>query len=300
MDSRRHPLTVPRSKRIRLVVDSDARNEADDQYAIVHALLTPRFDMRGLVGAHFGVRNGLDTAAASVAEIHHLLELMRLPAPPPVTAGVSRPLRDAVGGAPGVDLIVAEAMRDDPLPLFVAFLGPLTDLAAALRVEPRIAGRLTAVWIGGGPYPDGGAEFNLGNDVDAANEVFDSEVELWQIPNAAYGMMRVGLSELAVRVAPRGPVGAYLFRQLVELNDAMGDNANWPAGESWVLGDSPAVGVLLDEHWMDHRQVPAPIVLPDLSYQQRQDHSRTIRVYHRIDSRFVLEDLYAKLTLAYG
>lgn len=248
MGSWRHPLTVPQAKRIRLLVDTDARNEADDQYAIVHALLTPRVDVRGLVGAHF----------------------------------------------------VAEAMRDHPLPLFVAFLGPLTDLAVALRAEPRIAGRLTAVWIGGGPYPDGGAEFNLGNDVDAANEVFDSDVELWQIPNSAYSMMRVGLSELAVRVAPRGPVGAYLFRQLVELNDAMGDNLDWPAGESWILGDSPAVGVLLDEHWMEHHRVPAPTVLPDLSYQQRPDHPRTIRVYHRVDPRFILEDLYAKLTLAYG
>ncbi|MFV2021958.1 nucleoside hydrolase [Micromonospora sp. LOL_023] len=300
MDSPRHPFTVPPSKRIRLLVDTDARNEADDQYAIVHALLTPRFEIRGLIGAHFGVRSDLDTAAASVAEIHQLLDLMRLPDPPPVAAGVSHPIRDSPGSAPGVDLIVAEAIRDDPLPLFVIFLGPLTDLAAALRVEPRIADRLTAIWIGGGPHPGGGTEFNLSNDVGAANEVLDSGVELWQIPSSAYGTMRVGLSELAVRVAPRGRVGEYLFRQLIELNDAMGDNPGWPSGESWILGDSPAVGVLLDDHWMDHERVPAPSVAPDLSYRPRPGNPRTIRVYRRVDARFILEDLYAKLLLAYG
>ncbi|MFY1636425.1 nucleoside hydrolase [Solwaraspora sp. WMMB335] len=298
--------TVAAAKRLRLLVDTDAANEADDQYAIVHALLTPRFEVRGLIGVHFGVRDGPDTAAASAAEIHRLLDLMRLPDSPPVAVGASRavnagPGGDAGHGAPaGVDLIVAEAMRDDPLPLFAVFLGPLTDLALALRAEPRIAERLTAVWIGGGPYPHGGGEFNLGNDVAAANEVFDSAVELWQIPSPVYGMVRVGLSELAVRVAPHGAVGGYLFRQLVELNDRLGANPGWPAGESWVLGDSPAVGVLLDEQWMDHERVPAPAIRPDLRYRPRPDNPRTIRCYRSVDARFILEDLYAKLVLAYG
>ncbi len=71
----------------------------------------------------------------------------------------------------GARLIVREAMKDDPRPLYVTFFGPLTDLASAYLMEPRIAGRLTAIWIGGGAYPAGSPEFNLGNDVNAANEV---------------------------------------------------------------------------------------------------------------------------------
>ena len=67
----------------------------------------------------------------------------------------------------GSALIVEEAMKDDPRPLYVLFLGPLTDLASAYLQEPRIAGRFTAIWIGGGTYPYGNAEFNLGNDVNA-------------------------------------------------------------------------------------------------------------------------------------
>ena len=35
--------TVPKSKQIRLIVDTDARCEADDAFAIVHDLLTPQF-----------------------------------------------------------------------------------------------------------------------------------------------------------------------------------------------------------------------------------------------------------------
>ena len=38
----------------RVIINTDAKNEADDQYAIVHAILTPSFALHGLVSAHFG------------------------------------------------------------------------------------------------------------------------------------------------------------------------------------------------------------------------------------------------------
>jgi len=44
---------------------------------------------------------------------------------------------------------VAEARRDDDLPLYLASGGPLTNVASALRDDPGIASRLTLIWIGG-------------------------------------------------------------------------------------------------------------------------------------------------------
>ena len=58
-------------------------------------------------------------------------------------------------------------------------------------MEPRIAKRLTVIWIGGGLYPDGGEEFNLGNDINAANVVFGSNMEVWQVPKNVYEMIPV-------------------------------------------------------------------------------------------------------------
>lgn len=39
---------VPEQKRIKVILDSDVRNEVDDQFAIMHALMTPKFDVRGV------------------------------------------------------------------------------------------------------------------------------------------------------------------------------------------------------------------------------------------------------------
>ena len=39
----------PTAVKQRVIVNTDAKNEADDQYAIVHAVLTPSFDLLGII-----------------------------------------------------------------------------------------------------------------------------------------------------------------------------------------------------------------------------------------------------------
>jgi inosine-uridine nucleoside N-ribohydrolase len=73
-----------------------------------------------------------------------------------VADGAAAAIPDARAPAPspGAELIVAEALKDDPRPLHVAFLGPLTDTASALLLAPEIAGRdVRVVWIGGEKVP---------------------------------------------------------------------------------------------------------------------------------------------------
>lgn len=74
------------------------------------------------------------------------------------SSGASRALPDAATPVPseGSQLIISEAMKEDPRPLYVAFLGPLTDMASALLEEPAIAERnVIVVWIGGADWPMG-------------------------------------------------------------------------------------------------------------------------------------------------
>ncbi len=197
----------------------------------------------------------------------------------------------------GARLIIREAMREDDHPLFVALLGTATDLASALLLEPAIARRLTAVWIGGGAYPKGDWEFNLAQDLHAANVLFSSQAELWQVPRDVYKQMNVTLSELRWRVAGQGRIGAYLVEQMVAFNDLMGQAKGFPHGESWCLGDQPTVGVLLEDQDRRHYQWrPAPRVQQGGRYQPCPQ-NRPIRVYHTLDARMTLEDFYAKIAL---
>ncbi len=284
-----------------MIIDTDAKNEADDQFAIVHALLTPRFIIKGIIAAHFGTHRTTESMQESYDECLKLLELMGLTNEIPLYRGAKARIPDEQTPAPseGADLIIREAMAESDKPLFVIFLGPLTDLASAYLKEPAIENRLTAIWIGGGAWPDGENEFNLGNDIDAANVVMSSNIPLWQVPRNVYSSIRVSIAELAVKVKPYGKIGEYLFRQLYDFNFMMKDNMNFPKGEMWSLGDSPAVSLLLDSHEYCYEMKPAPRITPEMRYVHYQK-ERLIRVYNYVDPRFTLEDMFAKLKLHYG
>lgn len=282
---------VPDYKKVRVIVDTDAACEADDPFAIAHALLSPKMMVKAIVAEHFAVEGSMER---SYRAMQTLVDKMGVEAN--LLRGEEYPLEEKEVSE-GVQFIIDEARREDSHPLFVLCLGALSNIARALRLAPDIAPRMTVVTIGGQSYHTLGApyrEFNFGNDVKAANEVLASAVPLWQIPNSAYGSIRVGLAELQQKVYPMGEAGKYLFEQMVEYN--LGPNAHWTPGESWSLGDSPAVAMVLDPSAGTKVSRPAPIVLEDTSYKENPD-GRTIQVFEHVDSRFVLEDFFAKLAL---
>lgn len=290
---------VPREKVLRVITDTDAKNEADDPFAVVHTLLSPRFENVGLIAAHFGTDRAADSMEQSFVELQKILSLMDIPEENLLFRGADRPLPSPGEpvGSEGARLIIREAMREDDRPLFVTFMGPLTDIASAYLLEPAIAGRLTVIWIGGGRYPAGGPEFNLGNDIHAANVVFSSPIPLWQVPKNVYEMMPVSFAELECRVLPQGVLGKYLFEQLLACQmEETSRKSPFRTGETWVLGDSPAPGLLLYEHRFCFDWIGAPLITRDMTYVHTKQY-RPIRVYNSVDPRLILEDFYCKLSL---
>ncbi len=233
----------------RVIIDSDAKNEADDQFAIVHALLSPTLDVRALIAAHFGTHRSERSMEESREEIDRLLELMGRSGEVPVANGAPVPIADerTPQDSPGARTILTEsklATPDDPL--YVAFLGPLTDMASAILLEPDLVRRpVVVIWIGGAGY-DGlesypGIEFNLGNDIAAANVVFDSGITVWQVPSNVYSAVSVSYTELEEKIGGTSALADYLIRQMVEWNAIYHPEPI----ESRSLGDSPAISLLL-------------------------------------------------------
>lgn len=293
---------VPENKKVRVIVHTDCKNEADDQFALAHHLMTPKFDVKGIVAGHFWKNPqtyGMEgTAKASYDEIIKVLNLMGLEGKYPVLMGAATGMKDEETpvDSEGARFIIEEAMRDDERPLYIACQGAVTDVASALLIQPEIADRMTVIWIGGGDYPKGGFEFNLVMDIHAANVIFSSRVPLWQIPISLYKVMAVLLAELQLKVFPCGKIGEYLFRQMVDFNQAAAKyEAAWPHGEIWGLGDQGTIAVLMEEQEkVSYNLIPAPRVAEDMTYIHGQEY-REIRVYQYLDARLTLEDFFAKL-----
>jgi len=289
---------IPNQKKNRVIINTDAKNEVDDQYAIVQALLTESFDISGIIAAHFGHHKSEHSMMDSYDEIIKIMKLMDIDQTELVVKGSDKPLSNSNEAveSDGARLIIEEALKEDNRPLYITFLGPLTDMAAALLMEPRIADKdIIVIWIGGRDWPAGGWEYNLSNDIIAANVVFESNLEVWQVPRNVYRMLPVTFAELEARVKPHGKIGKYLCNSVIEFNN----NSIKRPTEFRVLGDSPAIGLILFEDCGSYLMKPAPSFNDDMTYNHN-DKNRAIRVYNHIDARFILEDLYAKLSMMGG
>lgn len=288
---------VPDYKKVRVIIDTDAACEADDPYAIAHALMSPKLEVKAIFAEHFA-REG--SMKRSFDEIHTILDAMGLDHK--VCMGEDGKLAETEGTAPSeaVQVLYEEAMKDDEKPLFVLCQGAITNVARAFREHKEIIPRMTVVWIGGQDplnQTHEHREFNAGNDVQAANEVLQSGVTLWQIPNNVYGSVNIGLAELQRRVYPCGKIGRHLFEYMEAYNRSEG--AGWTPGESWSLGDSPAVAVTLYPGCGTFKDMEALYINEDTTYSEKKG-SPVIRMYTSVNSRYVLEDFMSKLELLYG
>ncbi len=285
---------VPEQKKLRVIIDTDAACEADDPFAIVQALLSPKLIVKGILAEHF---NQPSSVQKSYQEIKTILDAMENDTP--FFMGEEGPLSSCYleKPSPAVDFLIEEALREDRHPLFLLCQGAITNLAMAVKKCPEILDRMTIVWIGThGLSKNPNREFNAGNDVEAANFILSRAKNLWLIPSDVYSTIRVGIAELQLKVLPYGKIGKHLFEQLVAYNNS--PSAGWCKGESWALGDSPAIGVALNQdcgHYLEHE---APFVNEDTSSFFGKGNPK-IRIYSDIDSRYLLEDFFAKLQLTY-
>ena len=186
-EQRLHMLETPKAP-VDLVIDTDAYNEIDDQFAIAYALCAPeRVRLLALCAAPFtnarstGPADGMEK---SYQEILHLLSLTgdKVPA----YRGSTRYLPDEQTpvSSQAAEELVHLAMEHTPeAPLYVAAIGAITNVASALLMEPRIADRMVVVWLGGHAldWPDN-REFNAQQDVAADRVVFGSGVPLVILP----------------------------------------------------------------------------------------------------------------------
>jgi purine nucleosidase len=315
-DEHRWPVEII-SPRARVIIDNDLSGDPDGLVQLAHHLLSPSVDIRLVIGSHLRQGDGWDpsTDTADRAKVAaDIIATMTGRDDVTIMAGSNTPLRDRdtpIRSAAALAL-VAEAMRDDTdLPLYVTCGAGLTEIASAWLIEPRIADRLTLIWIGGHEHdglaepPPGGSdmEYNLHIDPLAGQVVFnDSNLNVWQVPRNMYRTVIASRAELLVRMRPHGPLGRHLFDSLASVIERV-LQFGMHLGETYVLGDSPLVLLTALVTAFEpgpassfHVTRPCPRIAESGLYEPNPD-GRPLRIYTQLDNRALLEDLYAKLQL---
>ena len=288
-------LTIPEG-RLDMVLDTDTYNEVDDQFALAYSLLSPeRLNVQAIYAAPFfndrsvGPEDGMEK---SFDEIVRLLGKMGRSADGFVYKGSRTFMSDAVTpvDSPAARDLIARAMaRPDDDPLYVVAIGAITNVASAILMEPRITRKIVVVWLGGNPtaFPFA-KEFNLSQDVHAANIMLDCGVPFILIPCLGVASHLLStVAELEETIAGKNP----LCDALVELYSAYEkDHFGW-AKEIW---DVSAIAVLINPDWVPTKLIHAPMLTKysNWAFDDRRHFMREAYFCHRNP---IFRDMFRKL-----
>ena len=287
---------APRDGVIDMVLDTDTYNEVDDQFALAYCLLSPeRLNVQAVYAAPFYNDNSsgpADGMQKSYDEIVRLLGKMHRTPDGFVCKGATEYMKDARTpvDSPAVRDLIARAMaRQGDAPLYVAAIGAITNIASAILIEPRIREKIVVVWLGGQPstFPFA-TEFNLSQDVPAANTVFDSGVPLVYIPclGVASHMLST-VPELEASIGGRNE----LCDALIELYAAYeSDHFGW-AKEIW---DVSVIGYLINPDWVPTKIIHSPMLTDD-SHWAHDERRHPIREAYFCRRNPIFRDMFRKL-----
>jgi len=298
-DLRRRRLQPPTGT-VRMVLDTDTYNEIDDQFAVVHALLSPdKLDLEAIYAAPFhnsrsdGPGDGMEK---SYEEILRLLDRLGADAEGLAFRGSTSYLPEAqtpCASDAAADL-AERALAGGDEPLYVLAIGAITNVASAILMRPEIVERIVVVWLGGQPlhWPTA-REFNLQQDPHASRLLFDCGVPLVDIPcSGVASHLLTTLPEIERHVAGRGAVGDYL----AEIYRGFYDDH---FARSKVIWDIAGVAWLLDADWVPTDLVPSPVLTGELTWASAPSRHE-IRIANTVRRDPVFADLFGKLARTAG
>lgn len=296
-------------QKLKILIDTDANNEVDDQHALAYAFLnTEVFDLVGITVNN--TRNG-DGIQGQYDEALRIIQLFNLDNKMPLLKGANKSYDEILpslnepeyDGKPAVDFIIQEAMKMQGEKLVLLPVGKLTNIALAIRKEPKIVEKIRVVWLGSN-YPDPG-EYNLDNDTTSVNPVIESGVE-FEMVTVRYGMpsgtaaVTVTREEVQQNLAGKGPkcnseitgrhggtftcFGDYAVN-LFEHIELYGN----PPSRS--LFDMAAVAVVKNPQWAEKKEIPAP-KLQGVAWIEQPDNQKKIAIWENFNRDSIVNDLF--------
>lgn len=211
-----------------IILDTDVAmgihgEDIDDGFALAFAVADPELDLRLVTTVDGNI--DVDTATR---QARFLLDRLRKPGIP-VVRGADRPLcgkrrkywgvlndtRDNPGATTPAAMRIIQELRDSPSGLTIIAIGPLTNIALALLLDPAIRHHVNRLVIMGGRYYhlDWGTgipgEYNFWADPEATRIVLDSGIDMWLVGTDVTFQVLMDLEESERIRDTGGPFGRY-------------------------------------------------------------------------------------------
>lgn len=296
-------LEVPTGKTVDVIIDTDAYNEVDDQFAIAYAFKSPeRINVISLCAAPFYNRRSQSPADGMKQSYNEILKLLRLMRREDFTENVYHgsgsylPDEKTPVESPAARKIVEEAKkRTADNPLYIVALGAITNVASAILMDREaMVNNTVIVWLGGHAFHwHDNAEFNAHQDVAAVRVVMDCGAPLVLLPcRGVVSALTTTEAELRYWLSGSGPLGEYLAE------NAIAEAETYAKGTAWsrCIWDVSAVAWLLNDcdRFMHAYLTASPI--PEYDHHYSFDPRRhQITYVYSVNRDAIFTDMFGKL-----
>lgn len=301
------PAVGTESSKMRIILDSDANNELDDQHAIAYMLFNGQvFDVEGITVNRTHNGGDIDQQYAEADRIVRLCDLHGKIKIYKGASGTYEEIKDNVDqpkfdGSDAVNFIVKQANAEDSRKLILLPVGKLTNIALALKKDPSIADKVRIVWLGTN-YPDPG-EYNFINDTTAVTPILESNVE-FEMVMVRYGKpsgtdaVVAKLSDFQKIMPGKGPhisepvVGRH-GGEFTCFGDYSVDLFEKFRGSptSRPLFDMAAVAIVKNPSWADRVVIGVP-KYENGQWIDQPDNPRKIVIWENFDKEKIMQDFY--------
>ena len=297
-EQRMKNLSVPKG-RVDVVLDTDAYNEMDDQFAISYLIKSKeKLNTKAIYAAPFfnaNSENPKDGMEKSYNEIFKLLSL--LDEKYDVYKGSEKYLDNEKTPviSPAAEDLVQRAKKYSPQnPLYVVAIGAITNIASAILLNPDIIENIVVVWLGGHAHHyHNTKEFNMYQDVAAARVVMQSGVPFVQLPcMGVVDKFAVSKQELEFWLKGKNELADYLAKNTIDTAESYANGRAWTR----VIWDVTAVAWLLNDsnQFMESRVIPTPVPTYDNFYATDYN-GYPMRYVYNIHRDNLMNDLLEKI-----
>ena len=300
------------SEKIRIILDTDANNELDDQHAIAYMLFNDSiFDVEGItinktksggsIDDHYDEANRV----VKLCGWHSKVELHK------GATGLFDEIKDQLNnpvydGSDAVDFIISMAQKESNRKLVLLSIGKLTNIALAIHKLPSIAPKIKVVWLGSN-YPKPG-EYNQENDLLSVQYIIDCNVD-FQIALVRYGepsgtdAVRVSLSEIEKIMPGKGPhistpvMGRHggTFTNFGDYSVNLFQNISYDTDPpSRALFDMAAVAIVKNPNWAKQKIIPKPELIDGI-WHERPDHPDHITLWENFEKEKIIDDYFSSI-----
>ena len=282
-----------KKEKVNIILDTDTYNECDDQFALAYMLKSQDvFNVEAITIAPFKNWRSENTEDSGIDlsynEAKKVCEFCNVNSDNLIFKGSTDYIKNGYSERnDAVNKIIEIALKNEQT--YILGIGAITNIALAIKYEPKIINRIKVIWLGGHTllWDNNLYEANF-KDIDATRIVFESKVDLTIIPcKGVASNLYTTKYELNSIINGKSELCNFLYDNFEKFVEET-NRTRWP------IWDIAVIAYMINRSWFNTFETSCPNINDDTSYEVNNN-SHKVKFVNWLNVDEIYRDLFKKL-----